>query len=96
MKSRQKPCSLADFHETWATLIGRSSELRRSLGMLRHDFDTYSRRYVDWRAPYPMRIAGRARKKSKRSNFFSFPQTRSMERPTLGPFEDIAGYLGKP
>ena len=42
-----------DFHETRASLTCCSSELRRSLKMLRHDFNTYSRRSRDWRDGYP-------------------------------------------
>ena len=48
-----------DFHETLPTLTWCSSELRRFRETLKHNFNTYSRRSRDCRAPISARMAGR-------------------------------------
>ena len=72
MGNWQNLMPVTEFHEIPSTLACCSSELRRFREMLRYNFNTYSRRYVDCRAPYPVRIAGRASFFERHSEIFRF------------------------
>ena len=58
------------FPWTSSTLSNCSSELRKSLEMLRHAFNIRNARSRDWRAPYSMGFTVRVRKKSNLDSIF--------------------------
>ena len=74
-----------EFHETPLTLTCCSSEVRRFREMLRYNFNTYSRRYVDCRVPYPTTMVGRKTPSRYIQKYFSISRSRNSAIPTYIP-----------
>ena len=72
-----------EFHEMPSTLACCSSELRRFREMLRHNFNTYSRRSLDCRVPYSTTMVGRKTPSRYIQKYFSISRSRNSAIPTI-------------